>query len=209
VARFSPRPQLSGPPAPLTVGFVGRLERRKGLDFVWRVMEELGRESQIRFTFKGAIHPATRPQTLMMLERFSAVADYHPSGSPEDMPDFYRSIDVLLLPSRFESFGLTYAEAMASGVVVFAGQGGGGPELISDGVNGFLVDPDGSTTNVVSRLRLMAADRSIYNAISLAARSDIVAGYSIEQFGAAKVASYRVVHQEAEARRARAGVRNP
>ena len=190
--RFHPVPSaVNG--RPLQVGFVGRLQERKGLDFVWRVMERLGPESGIQFQFKGAIHPATRADTLDRLRRHASFAKYHPPRGTEEMPPFMRSLDVLLLPSRFENFGLTYAEAMASGLVVFAGNAGGGPEMVTDGVTGFLVDPDGPVDSVVDRLRVMAANRSAFAHISQHAREEIVRRFSLEQFATAKVELYRTL----------------
>ena len=182
--RFHPAPSAEAV-RPLQVGFVGRLQERKGLDFVWRVMERLGPDAGIQFQFKGAIHPATRADTLSRLEQFASFARYHPPGGTEEMPAFMRSLDVLLLPSRFENFGLTYAEAMASGLVVFAGHGGGGPEMVTDGRTGFLVDPDGPVDTVVTRLEALAADRSAFGDMRQLAR-EIVRRFRSIRFAAGK-----------------------
>jgi D-inositol-3-phosphate glycosyltransferase len=56
------------------------------------------------------------------------------------LPDLYRSADVVLVPSRTESFGLVAAEAQACGVPVVAGRTGGLVFVVDDGVSGFLVD---------------------------------------------------------------------
>ncbi len=176
---------------PLDVGFVGRLQAAKGIDFVWRVLEQLGPDSGIRFHFKGALHATDQAETRERLQRYASFARYSPPSPNDAMPAFYRGLDVLLLPSRFENFGLTYAEAMASGVVVFAGTGGGGPELISDGDTGFLVDPDGPIDDVVNRLRMMAADRASFADLATRARAEIVKRYSAEQFALQKLAVYR------------------
>jgi glycosyltransferase involved in cell wall biosynthesis len=62
---------------------------------------------------------------------------------PEDvLPWLYRSCDVFALPSvAAESFGITLIEAMAAGRPVVASRIGGVPEIIDDGVDGFLFEP--------------------------------------------------------------------
>jgi glycosyltransferase involved in cell wall biosynthesis len=57
-----------------------------------------------------------------------------------DIRPWYRAASVLLLPSDNEPFGRVLIEAMASGVPVVATRGGGVPELIADGREGFLVE---------------------------------------------------------------------
>jgi glycosyltransferase involved in cell wall biosynthesis len=188
-ARFTPASgQEEG--RPLVVGFVGRLEQIKGIDFVWRVMAALGPDAGVRFRLKGAIHASTRAEVLEQLHRHAGIAEYVPAGGHEEMPDFFRSLDALLLPSRFETFGLAYAEAMATGLVVFAGQGGAGPEAVVDGVTGFLVDPDGPVGPVVDRLRVFAHDRAAFREIRRHARTHVVERASVDGFVRAKERQY-------------------
>jgi glycosyltransferase involved in cell wall biosynthesis len=191
-SRFTPTPERRSD-GPLVVGFVGRLEHVKGIDFVWRVMDALGADDRIRFTLKGNIHPATRGEVLQRLERHAAIATHEPAGMHAEMPAFLRSLDVLLLPSRVENFGLTFAEGMATGLVVFAGRGGAGSEMVRDGVTGFLVDPDGSPQPIVDRLRALADDRSLYADVRRQARARIVQHFSLDSFVAAKERQYRRV----------------
>lgn len=63
-------------------------------------------------------------------------------GEQLDMVPLLSAADVFLLPSAQESFGLAALEAMACGVPVVASRVGGLPEVITDGVNGFLRSPD-------------------------------------------------------------------
>jgi glycosyltransferase involved in cell wall biosynthesis len=58
------------------------------------------------------------------------------------MTEFYHSIDILAMPSRRESFGMSAAEASATGLPVIASRVGGLPEVIEQGVNGILVEPE-------------------------------------------------------------------
>ena len=173
------------------VGFVGRLQEAKGIDFVWRVVQRMRSDSRVRFHLRGAIHPASRTETMRRLNEFSDIVQYHPPGLHHEMPDFFRSLDVLLLPSRFESFGLVYAEAMATELLVFAGTGGAGPEVVSDGETGFLVDPDGSVDVVVERLLSLASDRSFFGEIRLQAREAVLERFTVQRSVIGKLAVYR------------------
>ena len=179
--------------APLLVGFVGRLENVKGVDFAKRVVEALHGDPRVRFIFKGNIHPATRDDTLAFFARNAAVATHAPAGSHEEMPELFRSLDVLLLPSRVENFGLTYAEAMASGVLVFAGRDSAGAEIVTDGLTGFLVDPDGPPDAVVERLRTLAIDRQAFADVRRRGREYVEGHISLDSFIDAKERQYRRV----------------
>jgi L-malate glycosyltransferase len=63
-------------------------------------------------------------------------------GEQQDPISWLSAADLFLLPSAQESFGLAALEAMACGVAVVASRVGGVPEVIEDGVTGFLCPPD-------------------------------------------------------------------
>lgn len=66
----------------------------------------------------------------------------HFVGHRTDVGSWYRAADVVLVPSDWESFGLSAAEAMACSKPVIACRVGGLPEVVLDGVTGLVVDPD-------------------------------------------------------------------
>ncbi|HXG54539.1 MAG TPA: glycosyltransferase family 4 protein [Vicinamibacterales bacterium] len=189
VARFSPaaRAERTGR---LRVGFVGRLEKRKGIDFIWRIIERLAPSGLFEFHLKGALHPATRQDTERRLRAFRTDVTHHLPGGHDDMPAFYRSLDVLLQPSRFENFGLAYAEAMACGVLVLAGERGGGREIVTDGVTGFLVDPDGPIERAIAILERAASEPHAFAPLIVSGRDDIVRRFSLDRCAERKLELY-------------------
>jgi glycosyltransferase involved in cell wall biosynthesis len=65
----------------------------------------------------------------------------HWIGHVEDMRPWCRTASVLVMPAENESFGRVVVEAMACGVPVVAVRSGGVPEIVRDGLDGFLVPP--------------------------------------------------------------------
>jgi glycogen(starch) synthase len=187
---FSPPESRTGP---LVVGFAARLEGRKGVDVFWRVAEAIGPGGGVHFRLKGAMHPARRREMESRLKACSAWVSYEPAAPHAAMPAFYRGIDVLLQASRFESFGLACAEAMACGVVVMVGRGGAGPEIVDDGVNGFVLDDDGAAERAVALVRRFAADRGSAHGIGLAARRRVLRDYTLNASVERKLELYRQV----------------
>jgi len=77
-------------------------------------------------------------------------------GEAQDVVGLLSAADLFLLPSLQESFGLSALEAMACGVPVVASNVGGLPEVIADGVNGFLHPPDAVKDMAESAVRLLS-----------------------------------------------------
>lgn len=76
-----------------------------------------------------------------MVREKGLIADVSFLGKQNQVQDLLNCADVLLLPSDIESFGLAALEAMACGVPVVCSRVGGLPEVVRDGVDGFLVPP--------------------------------------------------------------------
>jgi N-acetyl-alpha-D-glucosaminyl L-malate synthase BshA len=79
----------------------------------------------------------------------------HAVGAQEEVLPLLSISDVFLLPSAQESFGLAALEAMACEVPVVASRVGGIPEVIDDGVTGFLHAPDDVDGMAASTLKLL------------------------------------------------------
>ncbi len=149
---FSPGPQL---PARQSLGlglgplalFVGRIQPLKGLDIAVRALGMLSRHvAGVRLAVVGG---PSGPDGAEEVERVKAIAveagvadriTWFPAQAHGRLARFYRAADVLLVPSRSESFGLVAAEAQACGLPVVASRVGGLAYLVEHGESGFLVD---------------------------------------------------------------------
>ncbi|RKY96302.1 MAG: hypothetical protein DRQ03_07485 [Candidatus Hydrothermota bacterium] len=160
----------------ILVGFLSRLEPRKGLDILIKALaisdflrnnvelivggdgplrkkyEFMARDSGIKFKFLGQIERGK-------------------------VPVFYKSLDVFVAPSRGgESFGMILLEAMASGVPVIASDIPGYMEVIKDGFNGILFkneSPECLSRKLIFLIKDNAMRNSLVNnALSFARKYD-------------------------------------
>jgi glycosyltransferase involved in cell wall biosynthesis len=74
----------------------------------------------------------------------------------KDLAAAYASADAFIFPSRTETLGLVLLEAMAAGTPVVAARSGGIPDIVTDGVNGYLFDPDQENGAITATQRLFA-----------------------------------------------------
>jgi N-acetyl-alpha-D-glucosaminyl L-malate synthase BshA len=102
------------------------------------------------------------------------------------------SSDLFLLPSKFESFGLSALEALACGVPVVASNAGGLPEVIREGVTGMLC-PVGDLDAMVRASIDILSDAARWRAMSEAAAADARARFSRD----AIVAQYEALYADA------------
>ncbi len=124
--------------------FVGRIQPLKGLDVAVRALAALDRRDAVLVAVGGTSGPAGDAhlaEVMAMAEdlgvqdrvRFVAAQPHHLLST------FYRAADVVLVPSRSESFGLVALEAAACGTPVIASDVGGLGTLVRHGSSGFLV----------------------------------------------------------------------
>jgi N-acetyl-alpha-D-glucosaminyl L-malate synthase BshA len=95
------------------------------------------------------------------------------TGKQNHVERLIRQAHVLLMPSEMESFGLAALEAMACGVVPLGTRVGGVPELISDGVDGFL-EAVGDTERLAARATQLLTDHDLFTRMAGAARRTAV-----------------------------------
>jgi glycosyltransferase involved in cell wall biosynthesis len=144
--------------------FVGSLGQRKGISYLFTAAREAGRA--IELTVIG-----TKPaEPCPALENALAGINWIPSLPHSGILEHMRRSDVLVFPSLFEGFGLVILEAMAQGVPVIATPHTAAPDIITDGVDGFIV-PIRDASAIAARLVDLYHDRERLLAMGMAARA--------------------------------------
>jgi glycosyltransferase involved in cell wall biosynthesis len=116
----------------------------------------------------------------------------HFLGKIDVVAPLLASADLFLLPSQFESFGLSALEALACGVPVVGSDTGGIPEVVRDGVTGVL-RPVGDLDGMVRAGIAILGDSNRWRAMSEAAEADARERFSRDQV----VAQYEALYADA------------
>lgn len=139
-------------PVVLTVGRWLATERYKGMDtLILALPRLLLRWPSLQLVLVGA---GDDDQWLRDIARESGVSmhvHFITGLSYGELSACYAAADIFALPSRGEGFGFVYLEAMARGKPVIGGAHGGAPEVIQDGVTGYLV-PHGDSIQLATSI---------------------------------------------------------
>jgi D-inositol-3-phosphate glycosyltransferase len=181
---FRPIPQeaalsyLGEGPEHRMVLFVGRLDPIKGLDTLMRAMaivvsQDPGYRRNACLCIAGgqktdnvAVMDAERRriERLRIELGLGDLVHFLGSVAQDDLPYYYNAAQVVVVPSRYESFGMVALEAMACGTPVIASNVGGLATLVRDGRTGFLVR-DGDPEALAGRLLPLMQDPALRRAL--------------------------------------------
>jgi glycosyltransferase involved in cell wall biosynthesis len=130
----------------IRVFFSGNLIRRKGSHWLPTIAQQLQKNIRIFYT-----------QGLRTRNNLSTHSKLQPMGSVpfHEIHKLYQEMDILLMPTVREGFGLAVAEAMACGLPVVASDCSAIPELIDHGKGGFLC-PVGDVNAFAEKINLLA-----------------------------------------------------
>jgi len=141
------------------IGVVSKLWEGKGHAVLIEAFKELQKElKDIRLVIVGEGYLYDRLENLV--HRYGLSNSVLFTGFQMDVSEIIATFDVAVLPSFFEGMGRVLLEAMAMEKPVIGSRVGGIPDLVEDGVNGFLVRP-GDVRDLVSTLKKIISDKKL------------------------------------------------
>lgn len=176
---------------PLRIGYAGGLLPEKGVDLLLGACANLRGDWRLAIAGVGAEEANLR----VMAEELGVAArvEWVLHIPSVQMADFYRGLDVLVLPSRTlpnwkEQFGRVLIEAMACGVVVVGSDSGEIPHVIGDAG---LVFPEENTAALAGHLQRLLENRAEAKRLGDAGRARVLAHFTMAHIAAETVAVYR------------------
>ncbi len=151
--RFHPHHRSSAMRAHLSAGhpesplllYAGRLSAEKSIERLAPILRAI---PQARLALVG-----DGPHRAALLQHFAGLpVSFAGFLHGDALAQAFASCDAFLMPSQTETLGLVVLEAMASGVPVVAARAGGIPDMIEDGISGFLFDTDSQAAAILTRI---------------------------------------------------------
>jgi len=170
VIPYGSPPPIAGEPArrptdaPLRALFVGSLGQRKGLSYMFDAVAQMRGAVELTLIGHKVVPDCTPLNAAVARHRWIPTLPH--AQVLREMAEH----DLLLFPSLFEGFGLVILESMAQGLPVLTTPQTAGPDLITDGQDGFIV-PMRSATAIAQKLDLLVRDRSLLSSLKMAARA--------------------------------------
>ncbi|HEY3298613.1 MAG TPA: glycosyltransferase, partial [Armatimonadota bacterium] len=187
------------PDGAVNILFVGRLEERKGIDVLLESIPGICEKYRdVRFTLVGddtLKDELGRTYKDSFLSRNSGArwlkrVCFTGKVSEDDLNYYYSNCDIFVAPSRFESFGLIFIEAMRFGKPVIGCRAGGMVEVIEPGVNGFLAEP-GDAASLTDAIVELILDRELRERMGSEARKAFKEEFTSERMVDTALRAYR------------------
>ena len=161
--RFHPGLEAKPETGPLQLLFVGRINQRKGIKYLLEALQAFTPE-EVQLVVCGRVVDA-----LELFRDLSSKVEVRPNVGAEDLVAAYQSAHLFCFPSIAEGFGQVLLEALACGLPILSTTHTAAPDLIDDGVEGFVVEPRRPDL-LVEKIRWAIDHRSDLNRMGVAAR---------------------------------------
>lgn len=188
-SRAETRRQIGVAPERFLVGWVGRMTAVKRVPDVlegFRRLRESGVDAVLCLVGDGPDREEIEGQASALgVIRHTLFVGYQ-----DHVGSWYDAFDVLVLPSASEGTPVVAIEALAAGCPVVATRVGGVPDVVEDGITGYLVEPR-DTEALADRLERLARDPELRRRLGDAGKERVLTRYAVERLVADTDALYR------------------
>lgn len=168
------------------VGCIGRIIPQKGQrSFLLAIPEVIKKYPETFFLIAGDVYlkeERYKEELLEIIKKNKIEDRVKFTGFRYDIRNLIRSLDILVFPSVApESFGLSVLEAMSLGKPVIASKVGGVCEIIEDGVNGMLIEPN-HPEQITDRIIQLLSDKEMYHRMGWEAKEAVTRKFSLKRY---------------------------
>ena len=150
----------------ILIGTIGRIDRLKKQEFlIYAAVDLVEKYPNIHFVFVGdetnsVTGKGYREELYEKIREKGLEKHFSIFGYSEDVEKFFSVLDIFVLTTPKESFGLVLLEAMAMGIPVLGSCRGGPPEIIRDNINGYLFNPD-KVSDLTGKLSILLSEENL------------------------------------------------
>jgi glycosyltransferase involved in cell wall biosynthesis len=159
------------PTAPLHVLCVAQWIPRKNIATLLRAWQQRGHHhSLLELVGETDADPAYAAECRTLIAEQAGDVRVHGACPDEELATAYARADLFVLPTRYEGYGMVFAEALAHGLPVIAGDAGPVPAILGDA--GLVVPPD-DVAALADALDRLLADSALRATMAVAARRQV------------------------------------
>jgi len=161
----------------IIVGSIGRLTEQKGFDFLIEAGALL-KDEKINFFIAG--EGKDRKKLEKQIKKGNLGDKIKLLGWQKDTKEFFDSLDIFVLPSRWEGFGIAILEAGLAGLPVIASKVDGIKEIIQDNADGLLFEK-GNVRELAEKINYLAGNPEEREKLAVNLRNKVKEKFSIEK----------------------------
>jgi len=164
----------------IIIGSIGRLTKQKGFEYLIEAVAKLsGRNIECLIAGDGEL----KTQLQEKVKKFNLENKIKFLGWQKDIKSFLAKIDIFILPSLWEGFGIAILEAGSAGLPVIASNVDGIKEIIEDNKDGLLIKPADSA-ELAKKIEYLFGHREFGAELAASLRTKIKNNFTIEKIAA-------------------------
>lgn len=173
-SQFKPAPKSD---SVFRVVYAGGMTLQKGVHYLLQAFSELNLPNS-ELLLIGGLTDEIKP----FFKKYEGKFRYVGSVPQTELANHYSQSSVFVLNSIHDGFGMVIIQAMACGLPVIATENTGGPDIIRDGVNGFII-PIRDVEALKNKLRFLYENPAIQKAMGEMAQKKAVSGFTWDDYG--------------------------
>ncbi|HMG15102.1 MAG TPA: glycosyltransferase family 4 protein [Saprospiraceae bacterium] len=172
------------------VGYVGTISKQKNCEGLIRSVGILVNKGySVKLLIAGGIDKNSFPTDY--LSKYSFI-EYLGNVPQNKLPKVYQRMDVFVLNSIQDGFGMVLLQAMAAGICTIATSNTGGPDIIQNDLNGYII-PINNDIVLSEKLEQLLLDRKKCKNMGVEARKSAINGFSWEEYGIRAIKEYNAL----------------